>query len=186
MNITGGKYNSIKIVAPASKNVRPTLSKVRSGVFNVLASIMNFEDKNFLDCFGGSGIMSLEAISRGFEKVVIVEKDFKTAEIINNNFKKINKTPNLILNDISKALDLLEEAFDVIYIDPPYNNSNLYEITLNKIYDKSLLNNDGIIILECKSDGKSFVIPNFYKVLKEKKYGDTKIILLKCSADRED
>ena len=185
MNITGGKYNSINVAAPESKTVRPTLSKVRSGVFNSLASLTDFEDKTFLDCFGGSGIMSLEAVSRGFKKVIIIEKNLKTAQIIKNNFKKLNESPNLIVSDILKALNLLENSFDVIYIDPPYKNINLYYDTLTKIYEKSLLNTNGIIILECKSDEKSIVIPDFYKVIKEKKYGDTKLIFLKSSDNSE-
>ena len=70
MIITGGKYKGRKVLAPDEKVTRPTLSKVRQGVFNVLFSeIGDFEGKSFLDLFGGSGIMGLEALSRGFEDV---------------------------------------------------------------------------------------------------------------------
>ena len=72
MIITGGIYKGRKIDSPNEKITRPTLSKVRQGVFNTLFSMIgNFESKTFLDLFGGSGIMSLEAISRGFYRVVI-------------------------------------------------------------------------------------------------------------------
>ena len=68
MIITGGKYKGRKILAPDEKITRPTLSKVRQGVFNTLFSMIGeFEEKSFLDLFGGSGIMGLEALSRGFE-----------------------------------------------------------------------------------------------------------------------
>ena len=75
MHLTGGQYKGRIIDVP--KNVKPTLSKVRESVFNSLHSI--FEDEkglSFLDMFGGSGLMSLEAISRGYE-VVTIEKDRK-------------------------------------------------------------------------------------------------------------
>ena len=60
MIITGGKYKGRKVQAPDEKITRPTLSKVRQGVFNTLFSLIgDFEGKSFLDLFGGSGIMGL-------------------------------------------------------------------------------------------------------------------------------
>ena len=83
MIITGGKYKGRKILAPDEKITRPTLSKVRQVVFNVLFSeIGSFEVKTFLDLFGGSGIMGLEAISRGFSDVVVFEKNPKVGQIL--------------------------------------------------------------------------------------------------------
>ena len=83
MQITGGSFNGRKFIAPKSLSVRPTLSKTRQSVFNILNSLIgNFNDKSFLDMFSGSGIMGLEALSRGFSSVIAVENDFKTAKII--------------------------------------------------------------------------------------------------------
>ena len=78
MIITAGIYKGRKIESPDEKITRPTLSKVRMGVFNTLYSIIgNFEGKTFLDVFGGSGIMGLEALSRGFYRVKVFEKNPK-------------------------------------------------------------------------------------------------------------
>ena len=83
MIITGGKYKGRKVCAPDEKITRPTLSKVRQGVFNTLFSILgDFQGKTFLDLFGGSGVMGLEALSRGFEEVTVFEKNFKVAQIL--------------------------------------------------------------------------------------------------------
>ena len=72
MIITGGTYKGRKIIAPDENYTRPTLSKVRQGVFNTLFSLIgDFEGKSFLDLFGGSGIMGIEAISRGFDEVLV-------------------------------------------------------------------------------------------------------------------
>ena len=173
MNITGGKYNSRKIKAPETDRVRPTLSKIRSGVFNSLSAIMNFEDKSFLDLFSGSGIMSLEAVSRGFESVTSVEKDFKIAKIIKENFKALNIEPKLIVSDAIKALDNFDEVFDVVYIDPPYKMVELYNNSLKKIAENKLLNKDGIIIVECQKGNDKYDVPSSVTMLKEKLYGDT-------------
>ena len=87
MIITGGKYKGRKVQAPDENITRPTLSKVRQGVFNTLYSLIGeFENKSFLDLFGGSGVMGLEALSRGFEKVLVFEKNPKVAQILKKNY----------------------------------------------------------------------------------------------------
>ena len=74
MIITAGVYKGRKIIAPNENITRPTLSKVRMGVFNTLYSLIgDFEGKSFLELFGGSGIMGLEALSRGFKEVKVFE-----------------------------------------------------------------------------------------------------------------
>ena len=64
MNITGGKLNSRKIKVLEQTNIKPTLSKVRQGIFNSLSTLIDFDGKMFLDMFSGSGIMAFEAYSR--------------------------------------------------------------------------------------------------------------------------
>ena len=91
MIITAGIYKGRKITAPDENITRPTLSKVRMGVFNTLYSILgDFEGKSFLDVFGGSGVMGLEALSRGFESVTVFEKNIKAAEIIRKNYNQLS------------------------------------------------------------------------------------------------
>ena len=148
MNITGGKYNSRKIKAPNSDFVRPTLSKIRESVFNILNSRVNFSSSRFLDLFSGSGIMSLEAVSRGFKEVISVEKDCKTAKIIKENFAQLDLTPNLIIKDALIALESMGNPFNAVYIDPPYSAVELYSKVLFKIAQKNLLTKNGIIITD--------------------------------------
>ena len=88
MNITAGKFKGQKITAPDEKITRPTLSKVRMSVFNTLQAITDFDGKSFLDMYAGSGIMALEAVSRGFASAVAIEKHPKVAAVIKNNYKK--------------------------------------------------------------------------------------------------
>ena len=127
MIITGGKYKGRKILAPDEKITRPTLSKVRQGVFNTLFSMIGeFEEKSFLDLFGGSGIMGLEALSRGFENVVVYEKNPIVAQILKKNYSTFGLAPNLKIGDSLKLLEKNDTCFDVVYIDPPYY-SGVYE-----------------------------------------------------------
>ena len=169
MNITGGIYNGRKVQAPDEKITRPTLSKVRMSVFNSLYSeLSTFENKTFLDMFGGSGIMGLEALSRGFKSVTVFEKNRQSAEIIKNNYKTLGLKPNLMIGDSLKLIQKITDNFDVIYIDPPYM-SGVYEQCLTKIH------NANIIILEHSAE----VDTTGYTIIKQKKYGDTYITFLK-------
>ncbi len=139
MIITGGKYKGRKILAPDEKITRPTLSKVRMGVFNSLYSLLgSFEDRTFLDLFGGSGIMGLEALSRGFAKVLVIEKNQKAASVIKKNYETLKLAPNLVIGDSLKYLEKLDEFYDVIYIDPPYE-SGLYEKVFSRIKTNSII-----------------------------------------------
>ena len=127
MIITGGKYKGRKVCAPDEKITRPTLSKVRQGVFNTLFSILgDFQGKTFLDLFGGSGVMGLEALSRGFEEVTVFEKNLKVVQILKKNYSTLGLQPNLKIGDSLKLIEKLDKNFDVIYIDPPYY-SGVYE-----------------------------------------------------------
>lgn len=177
MLITAGKYKGRKIIAPDEKITRPTLSKIRESIFSTLFSIIDFEGKFFLDCFAGSGIMGLEALSRGFISAVAIEKNPKIASIIKKNYLNIGLTPNLIIGDSLKKIPQLKalgKNFDVIYLDPPYA-SGIYEQTLMLIKENNLLKENGIIILE---HSQKIDIGKF-KLIKQKKYADKFITFLR-------
>ena len=168
MNITAGVYKGRKITAPDESITRPTLSKTRMGIFNTLFSVTgNFEGKTFLDVFGGSGIMGLEALSRGFKEVKVFELNKKSAEIIKKNYGSLGLKPNLVIGDSLKIMSKNDEFFDVIYIDPPYQ-SGIYEKVLK-------LANGGIIIVEHSQE----VDFTGFELIKQKTYGSTKVTYLK-------
>ncbi len=160
MNITAGIYKGRKIEAPDEKITRPTLSKVRMGVFNTLYSIVgDFEGKTFFDVFGGSGIMGLEALSRGFSQVKVFEKNPKVAQILKKNYQTIGLKPDLMIGDSLKLLNKIDEKFDVVYIDPPYM-SGIYEEILSKV--------KGDIIIVEHSEEIAF---EGFEIIKQKNYG---------------
>lgn len=160
MIITAGIYKGRKIDSPDEKITRPTLSKVRMGVFNTLYSIIgDFEGKSFLDVFGGSGIMGLEALSRGFSRVKVFEKNPKVAQILKKNYQTVGLKPDLTIGDSTKLILKTDEIFDVVYIDPPYM-SGIYEDILSKV--------KGNIIIVEHSETIEF---DGYEVLKQKNYG---------------
>ena len=108
MQITGGCLKSRKIVSPKGANVRPTLSQIRESIFSTLYSLMEFEEKNFLDAFAGSGIMGFEAASRGFKNVTFIEKDKKTFYQIKSNAQNLGIEADFFAGDTLKILKKIE------------------------------------------------------------------------------
>jgi 16S rRNA (guanine966-N2)-methyltransferase len=195
MQITGGKFNSRKIKTETFVNIKPTLSKIRQSTFNMLVSLFFsqetldasevFNGKSFLDMFSGSGIMSLEAFSRGFSPVIAFEKDFKTATWIEKTFNEFEKDSvmtsdlQVFKGDSLSLIKKISQTFDVIFIDPPYD-SDLYKKSIDTIVSEKKLNSNGVIILE-SSVGKEFSLENPLKLVKQKVYGNTKVSILQIS-----
>ena len=166
MIITGGKYKGRKIQAPNEKITRPTLSKVRQGIFNTLFSLIgDFEGKSFLDFFGGSGIIGIEAFSRGFTEILVFEKNPKVALILKKNYETLGLKPNLKIGDSLKLIEKVNTKFDVIYIDPPYY-IGIYEKAFEIL--ETVISPETLIIAEHTTP---LNIKNF-TLIKEKKYGD--------------
>lgn len=170
MNITAGIFKGQKVNAPDESITRPTLSKVRMSIFNTLQAMIDFNGKSFLDMYAGSGIMGLEALSRGFSKVYSIEKHPKALQVIKTNFAKFKNSPKLMKGDSLKICPKLDESFDIIYIDPPYF-SGIYEKSLDAI--KNITN--GIVILEHVTE----VDFSGFEVIKQKNYGEKMITFLK-------
>lgn len=167
MIITAGIYKGRKVTAPDENITRPTLSKVRMGVFNSLYSILgDFDGKTFLDVFGGSGIMGLEALSRGFSKVKVFEKNNKAAQVLRKNYEALGVKPDLVIGDSLKLVRNISETYDVAYVDPPYE-SEIYTSIIKLIPAK-------ILIAE-HSTPQDY---SGFEVIKQKNYGGKLVTFL--------
>ncbi len=174
MHLTGGLFKGRIIPTPKGEGVevRPTLSKVRESVFNILFSHFgDFSNLSFLDMFTGSGIMALEAYSRGFNKISAVEKNpkaFLSVKKTYASFENAGSKINLIKADSLKILPKLEQ-YDVVYIDPPWDFD--YAPVISAAFEK--ITQSGIIIVEY--DKKCSNLSSVLTPFKEKIYGITGI-----------
>lgn len=121
--IIAGEKKGLKLEAPRGEATRPTGDRVKEAIFSILQT--ELREASFLDLFGGSGQIGLEAASRGASQVWIVEKDRQAAEIIRQNIRKcgFEKRVKLIQAPASAALSRLWKAgelMDIIYFDPPW------------------------------------------------------------------
>ena len=181
MRIVAGEYSSRKIEAPKGDNTRPTLDRVREAVFSSLG--IYFEGGLFLDLYAGSGANGLEAISRGFDKAIFVDKAIDAINCINNNIDNLgvkDKCIVLKMNDMS-ALKLFVEKeykFDLVYLDPPYKKEHNNEI-LKYLIDNELLNENARVVIESDSNDIFIEEYEWLSKYKEAKYSQTKITYYK-------
>lgn len=169
MKIIAGFYKNKNLIFVSNFTTRPTANIVREGLFSKIQ--FHITDSVFLDLFSGSGSIGIEALSRGARKVYFVDHDKKNIEIIKKNIEncKINKNNyEIINNDYCKAIDQINEQLDFVFIDPPYQ-SNLYEISIEKLIKNNLLTNESIVI--CEHDTKRQLNFETLNLISTKKYG---------------
>lgn len=175
MHVTGGQYKGHKIIIPDC--AKPTLSKTRESVFNILYSIFeNFEGKIFLDLFSGSGIMSLEALSRGFI-TISVDKNKKAILTVKENIKIAKNGYEVILSDSLKFIEKTSVSPDVIYIDPPWDVD--YRVILHSVLKKF---KTSIVVVEYdkkRADEFAQIYAQTITPFKEKVYGRCKLDFIK-------
>ena len=124
IRITGGLLRGRNIESPDSMKTRPTASRTREAVFNILQGVDGFR---MLDLFAGSGIIGLEAISRGAASVTAVELVRVQARMIERSYKAVGVFDKLKLLEtnvltLKKEVLCAEEGFDLIYADPPFKD----------------------------------------------------------------
>ncbi len=152
MKVISGRFRGRKLVTLDGMNTRPTITRVKEDMFNVLNNYFIFDNKICLDLFGGSGALSLEALSRGI-KFAFVNDHYKPAlEIIKKNFTGLNNEEYELFNfDYKKMLSYLtsiNKSVDLIFFDPPFAKVEYYTEFLKYISENQLLNNYGILIME--------------------------------------
>ena len=148
MRIISGLLKGRKITPPSGIKSRPTTDFAKEGLFNILNNEFEYEGKNILDLFAGTGSISFEFISRGVELVWCVEKDRKSAAFI-QRFSEINQLENIkiIKANVFSFLRHCKINFDLIFADPPYAMPNLSELP-DKIFRSNLLTEKGLVIIE--------------------------------------
>ncbi len=185
MRIISGKYRGLKLQPPVDLSIRPTSDRLKESLFSILDSKkynLKIYNSNVLDICSGTGALGIEALSRGAKLIYLIENDLSAIRIINNNISKLrmddkdNVNIKVIRDDVTKVLENMRNIFDIVLIDPPYN-SNIIEICLVKLKQYNLIDfNSHIFVESSKKESFNF---NGYQVLDIKKYGKSKLTILK-------
>lgn len=181
MRVIAGKYKSLKLNSFESDEIRPTTDKVKEAVFSKIQ--FQLRNAKFLDLFGGTGAIGIEAISRGAD-VYVCDKSSKSCAIIKDNYKRINIEPKLINCDYIRAIDRFQNLgirFDICYLDPPYHTSFGVD-AINRIVDGNILNINGLIIYEHLRE-LPYSASDKVEVVTKKDYGTISVEYLKVRND---
>ena len=136
MRVISGKYKGRKIQVESKSDYRPTLTRIREDIFNLLLHnndlSIDLSNVVFCDLFAGTGSIGIEALSRGVKKVIFNDIEKKHTNKIEEFLKKINEKNYEIINinPYKQRIDILNTC-QVIYMDPPYEHS--FELIQNKI-----------------------------------------------------
>jgi len=184
MRIIGGKLKNKKLHFPENLKTRPLKDSVRENIFNILSHSNNLsidiKNSEVLDLYAGTGSFGLECISREASRIVFVENDLDALTNIKKNIENLNVQNKTVLltQDVLEFLsfidlELYKEKFNIIFLDPPYQDRKYIE-TIKIIKKKDLLNKKHIIVVhrEIKS-GDS--IDKYLNIIEKRIYGRSEI-----------
>lgn len=147
MFLISGKYKGRKLKSPKGLQTRPTTSLLRKALFDICKGYI--EEAAFLDLFAGTGAIGLEALSRGAAHVTFIEQNREALHCLSENATLLNCQDQIkiLRGNALLLLKKLKGAYDILYIDPPYQKVSLSEILF--FLDKSaLINKEGHVFIE--------------------------------------
>lgn len=189
MRIITGKARGVKLRTLKGEITRPTSERTKEAIFSIIQ--FEIEGRRVLDAFSGSGQMGLEAVSRGAASATLVDDNKDAIEIIKKN-AELTRLSDSIKIVYANILDYLSrgprEAYDIIFLDPPYN-SCLIEQTLDCLIKKRMISEGSIIICESNDVLENKIDPHIlenFNIIKNVKYGIAYVAILKMKEQNDD
>ncbi len=180
LRIIAGELKGRKLRSVRGTKTRPTAERIREAIFNILA--FQIQESTVLDLFAGTGAFGIEALSRGAESVVFVDVDNDSISVLQENIRSVFlESPTKILRwDLTRNLNCLgslRSAFNLIFMDPPYNK-NMIEPTLYNLHSSQSMENGAWIVVE-----HSYLEPVLksqlpFEISDQRRYGKTLVSFL--------
>jgi 16S rRNA (guanine966-N2)-methyltransferase len=186
MKITGGRSRGRLLSSLKGMDIRPTSSKVREAVFNLLGQDMS--GIKVLDVFAGTGILGIEALSRGAESAIFIDKSIQSIELINKNlalcgYEEICRVlkRNITAGSGFESITAGGEV-GLVFIDPPYGK-DIIPTVLKLLCECSILRRDAVIVTESSKGDKLPEKSGKFVLSDTRIYGDTKIDIYESEFD---
>lgn len=161
MRIVGGKYRGRVFSPGKSFKARPTTDMAKESLFNVLQNYIDFETIRALDLFSGTGSISYEFASRGCTDVTAVEINPMHLQFMREVIEKLGeKHIRLVKSNAFVFAKRINEQFDLIFADPPYDHPKFAGVA-DLIFKNNLLKEDGLFIIEHSAQFDYSDHPNF-------------------------
>jgi 16S rRNA (guanine966-N2)-methyltransferase len=178
VRIIAGKWRGRKLEVIDSPCLRPTPDRIRETLFNWLQQ--EIVGARCLDLFAGTGALAFEALSRDASEVMLVESDPKIVESLKQLAETLGSEDHTI--QLADALSWLKrgiKGFDIIFLDPPFNQGYI-EKCCALIIKESLLNTNGLVYIESEKD---LALPDGWKLKKQKNAGQVQSLLIEPSRE---
>ena len=173
MRVVAGERKGMPLKALPGNTTRPTTDKVKEAIFNMIGPF--FDGGLAVDLFAGSGGLGLEALSRGADKAIFIEKDRKAYAVLQENIKKCryDELVETYCNDAVRAVKALSKRdieIDLLFLDPPYAKIDYYNLA-GKLVEQGKLSESATIMCEHSND---VALPeNFgpFRLVRQEEYG---------------
>ncbi|MCO5130724.1 MAG: 16S rRNA (guanine(966)-N(2))-methyltransferase RsmD [Xanthobacteraceae bacterium] len=184
MRVVGGRLRGRNIVAPSSRDIRPTADRLRESVFNILMHAYDdpVEGARVLDLFAGTGALGIEASSRGAAFVLFVDNGAEARALLRNNVEAlglggVTKVYRRDATRLGPAHPV--EPFSLVFLDPPYGKG-LAEQALGSLRDGGWLKPNALVVVE-EAKAAGFAAPDGFDELDRRAYDDTEFVFLRAT-----
>jgi len=180
LRIIGGNYKGRKLQPVQGKQIRPTADRVREAIFDILGD--RVRKAMVLDLFAGTGALGIEALSRGADSAVFIDNDENAILMLRKSIQScaVQNKIKIIKWNIIKNLNCiytLKPQFDLVFMDPPYNEKKIKPALLNLQQSRSLIKGADIIIEHSVSEPIS-ANRSIFKLIDQRRYGKTLVSFL--------
>jgi 16S rRNA (guanine966-N2)-methyltransferase len=170
VRVVAGEFRGRRLAAPRGARTRPTADRVREALFSMLGDVSG---ARVLDLYAGSGALGIEALSRGAESAVFVERDPRAVAAIGRNLESLGLEQEVVRQDAVRFLARTEGMFDLVFCDPPYDSASRLAGPLTE-HLPDVTSEDARIVTE--SDKRNpLELP--FPLVTERTYGDTRIAI---------
>jgi 16S rRNA (guanine966-N2)-methyltransferase len=170
VRVVAGEFKGRRLYAPRGVRTRPTADRVREALFSMLGDVSG---ARVLDLYAGSGALGIEALSRGAESAVFVERDQQALAALRRNLEAVGARAEVRRQDVLRLLARPEGTFDLVFCDPPYDVAPAVAPALEEALP-ALAEEDARIVTE--SDKRNPLLLSLPLVV-ERSYGDTRIAI---------
>ncbi len=176
LRVISGKLKGKKLFALKGIELRPTSDRVKEAIFDILQD--SFQGQDVLDLFAGTGALGIEALSRGARRAVFVEGSDRSRTVLRKNIDAcgFQVQAEVLAREVQAGIKILEkrgEAFDLIFLDPPYGKGLALK-TLQVLSQGSILAPAALIVAEHSPVEELTAVPSLERI-DWRKYGGTEV-----------
>jgi 16S rRNA (guanine966-N2)-methyltransferase len=170
VRVVAGEFGGRRLAAPPGGGTRPTADRVREALFSMLGDVSGLR---VLDLFAGSGALGIEALSRGAEAAVFVERNRKAAAVVRKNLDSLRLRAPVVEGDALTVIGQRQDPYDLVFVDPPYDSAPLLAGQLAERLPGVLSENARIVTESDKRRPLELPFP----LLRERTYSDVRIAI---------